>query len=243
MNLKDRLNHLFQESIGGMTGFDPQTETTPNLQRHKDVHRKRVDRQGDQREANMKRDEIEKKADKKGVEPPHPRLYLKNELRLSLKEAFAVHLVEYLNTHKHKYIQEALKLMEEYPQLKQFVVETSKAALPNQSFSVYSAREHLDEEVGSPGYRSGDHPRVWCLTRHQMMECSDHMTHPMILEAKISPDKALIYIPAFTKLMENLVYSGKIDEPEENVIRKAKNRNEIILPSSIDTGMIVEIKK
>jgi hypothetical protein len=243
MSLKAKIVEVFKESIGGLTGFDPKTETTPALQRHKDVHRKRVDRQGEQRENKIKRAETEKKALQKGIEPPHPRTYLQNELRLSLKETFAAYLVEYLNTDKPKYMVEALNLMEEYPALKKYVQEMSHAALPQQSFSVFHAREHHDQEIGAPAYRSGSNAHNWCLTRHQALANADHLDHPMLMEAKVSPEKTLIYIPAFTKLMEEIIFSGKIEEPQENVIRKAKNKNEIILPPSVDTGMIVEIKK
>jgi hypothetical protein len=63
------------------------------------------------------------------------------------------------------------------------------------------------------------------------------------MEAKITPDKVLIYLPAFSKDIEKLIFNGKIHEPESNVVRKAKNLNEVVLPQNIDTGLVLEIKR
>lgn len=241
MNLREKLNKLLNEAAGGLTGFDPGVADTPALQRHKDVLRKKKDRQGDQRMNRLKTES--KKSKKDDVPPPHPREFLANELRLTLKEAFGVYLAEYLSTGKSKYVMEAIKLMEEYPALNQYVKETSQKSLPKQSFCVYSTREHLDEDVGSVAYRSGSKPHNWYLTAHQAKENSTHLDDHMVMEAKITPDKVLIYVPAFNQLIEKLIFDGKMEEPTSNILRIAKTKGEVILPPSVDSGLIVEVKQ
>ena len=226
--------------MGGTTGFHPTVAETPEHTKLKDARRKRRERQGEQRVNRLK---LADKKDANGdpIPLPHPRETLQSELRLTLKEAFGVYLMEYVMTGKSSYIADAVALMEEYPALKTFVRETSQKALPKQAFSVFSAREHFDEEVGSVAYRSGEHARSWYLTPHHAKDNTKHFENHMVMEAKITPDKVLIYVPAFTNLMEKLVFDGKIEEPMENVVRKARSKNELILPPSVDSGLIVEV--
>lgn len=232
------------EAIGGLTGYARTIEKTPELHKHKDARRKRRERQGEQRLKEIKKShEKTEKAKNKGEAIPDPRLNFTGELRYTPKEAFLVHLVEYLNTGKSKHMMNALKLMEEYPVLAKYIKEKSQKELPHQPFSVYSVREHMDEEVGSPAYRSGDNPHNWYLTIPCAKDNCDHLHDHYVMEAKISPDKALIYLPAFSKDIEKLIFSGKIQEPETNVVRKAKSLHEIILPSHIDSGVVVEVNK
>jgi hypothetical protein len=43
--------------------------------------------------------------------------------------------------------------------------------------------------------------------------------------------------------MEELIFSGKIDEPTGNPLRKAKQLQEIITDDSVNSGMIIKIHK
>jgi hypothetical protein len=241
MNLKEKLKQLLNESAGGITGFNHGVQDKPSLQRSDDARRKKKERQGKQRMNRLKLDEKKSKA-KDEVVQPHPREFLANELRLTLSEAFGVYLAEYLSTGKSKYVMEAIKLMEEYPQLKKYVKETSQKHLPKQAFCVYSTRERFDEEIGSVAYRSGSRPHNWYMTAHQAKDNATHLDEHMVMEAKITPDKVLIYVPAFNTLLEKLIFDGKIEEPEVNILRIAKSKNELILPPSVDSGLIVEVK-
>jgi hypothetical protein len=232
------------EAIGGLTGFARTDDQTPGLHKNKDARRKRRERQGNQRLKDIKK--AREKADKataKGEPLPDPRLSMTGELRYTPKEAFLVHLAEYLNTGKSKHMMNALHLMEEYPALAKYVKESSQAALPQQAFSVYAVREHFSEEVGSPAYRSGENPHNWYLTVPCAKENCNHLDDHFIMEAKITPDKVLIYMPAFSKELEKLILSGKIQEPQNNVVRKSRSLNEIVLPQNIDSGLVIEIKR
>lgn len=240
MHLREKIKQILNESMGGITGFSPTVAQTPELHKHKDARRKRRERQGEQRLNKIK--EAKKKAEKDEVQFD-PRMNMQGELRFTLKEAFLVHLAEYLKTGKSRHVMNALRLMEEYPSLAKFVKETSQAALPKQAFSIYAAREHFSEEVGSLAYRSGDSAHNWYLTIPCVKDNCNHLEEHFVMEAKITPDKVLIYVPAFAKMLENLIFAGKIAEPEVNVVRKAKNLSEVVLPSNIDSGLVIEVKK
>jgi hypothetical protein len=167
---------------------------------------------------------------------------LEGEMRLNLKETFLKHLVEYVSTRKSKPMREALKLMDEYPKLKRYAMRKSHQALPTRGFAVYAVREStMTEEIGSPGYRSGDNAHNWCLNKQQAKRNTDVSDSYYILEAKILPKHVLLYLPAFASELEEFIYEGKIQEPEANIVRMAKQQNEAILPSNIDTGLIVEV--
>jgi len=240
MGMRDKINKILNEAIGGATGFSRTGEDTPLQHKNDDARRKRKERQGKQRLNKIK--SLKDKSKAKDDDIIDPRLNMHGELRYTPKEAFLVHLVQYLHEGKSKHVMNALRLMEEYPNLAKYVRETSSTSLPRQAFSVYALREHFNEEVGSPAYRSGDNPHNWFLTVPCAKENCNHLDRHIIMEAKITPDKVLFYLPAFSKDIENLIFSGKIEEPEINVVRKAKNLQELILPGNIDTGMVIEIK-
>lgn len=236
--IRNKFKEIFNESMGGITGFHPGVNATPKLQQLKDRKRKKIERQGGQRQNKLK----ESKKTKDDV-PPDPRLNLSGELRFNVLESFINNVIGYLDTNKSRYMMEAFSLLEEYPKLKEYVKEKSLEGLPKNSFSVFSARERFNEEKGQPGYRTGDNPHNWSLTKHQARQNAALVEKAIIIEAKISPDKVILYVPAFTKLMEKLILSGKIEEPKTNVIRKAKLQNEVILPQSINTGLIIETEE
>lgn len=221
---------------GGKIGFKVNETDKKSAYRRKDARRKRRERS---REKNGK----QKDQEEIYVETPEEkRARLNGQMKLSLKETFINDLMEYASTRRSKPMKDALSLMEEYPKLKRYVIEQSKKILPTRSFNAYSVREStMNEEVGSPGYRSGSNPHNWCLCKEQAKKNYGAANSYYVMECKILPKHVMIYLPAFTKEIENLIYSGKIDEPEQNVIRMIKQQNEVILPGDIDTGLIVEV--
>lgn len=223
------------QNMGGVTGFARDIVDKAHAYRRKDARRKRVERQGEQRLNGTKNKKVQED------EEIDPRSVLTNEMRFTLKECFLVQLVEYLETGKQSYVHEAIKLMEEYPKLKTWVMETSHKQLPGQPFSLYSLKEWFSEEVGHESERIGEHPHIWSLSERGL----DHKMHgfddAMVIECRVSPDKVLIYIPAFTQMMEELLLSGKIMETVGNPLRKAKQYNECITDNSVNKGLIVKI--
>ncbi len=163
--------------------------------------------------------------------------------RLSLKETFLKHIVEYLNENKTKHLNEALDLMEEYPQLKRWVQQESMSQLPIGHFPVYAIREQFDEEVGKVATRSGDYPKIWHIEKNAAKNLAESFEDHYIMETKVSPDNTLLYIPAFTKMLESFIMGGKIMEPQNNVLRRARVRQEIILPGDVNEGMVIHVGK
>lgn len=235
MTLQKKLKSLFTEGIGGIGGFVPHSETTPRIIQSEDRKRKKIERQGEQRLNKIKKS-------KEDEEQIDPRTLQQGHFRLTLLETFLHHVIKYLDEGNYSDILECCNLMEEYPKLKAFVIEKSKSSLPKNEFSIYHARQSLlDEEIGSNLGRTGDHPHKWCLSSSGARQNAEHLDEASIIECKISPDNTLIYIPAFTDVMEKLILSGKLlAEPKNNVLRKAKQMNEIILPPHINEGVIIK---
>lgn len=236
-NLNNRLKRLFNESMHGISGFQPGIKDVPGIERLRDKKRKRIERQGEQRKNRLKEKEsLAKKTDT----PIDPRTYLEGSMKYTLLEQFLAHLVEYLESGRSKPMLEVFSLMEEYPKLKEFVKNKSQEALPKNAFSVYAAREALHEDVGHPARRSGTNPHNWYLTKQHARDAAVNVSEAIIMEAKVSPDHALLYIPAFSGLLEKFILGGKIDEPQTNVVRKAKGCQEIVLPHHINSGLVIE---
>lgn len=234
--LKERLQEVFLEGFGGTTGFNPGVTETPGLTRLRDKIRKRKERQGD------KRNKSKTGKDEEIIEED-PREFMQGEYRLSLKETFLKHIVDYLNENKVKHLTEALDLMEDYPQLKRWVQQESINHLPKGHFPVYAIREQFDEEIGKVAKRSGDAPKIWHVEKHSANNLAENFEDHYIMETKVSPDKTLLYVPAFTKMMESLIMGGKVMEPQNNVLRRARARQEIILPGDVNEGMVIHVGK
>lgn len=230
------------QNLGGLTGFGRSISDQKMGYRHKDAERKAKERAREKRLKQIQGKQSSKK-DENSVEID-PRVYMNDsELRFTLKEAFINHLIEYLETNKKHYILEAISLLKEYPNLKEWAKQESHKLLPKNPFSLYSLSEWLDEEVGSEHKRPQNKGYIWHLTESGLDHRKPDYQDAMVMECQISPDKALIYIPAFTKYMEELIFSGKIDEPLGNPLRKAKQLQEVVTDDSVNSGMIIKIHK
>jgi len=242
MDITKKLAELFNEGLSGKNSksFGVTDENRELLFKEKDAKRKREER------AKAKRIEAMKKGNTNSVKNGgpiinHPRNFLvKSPLKLTLIETFIKELIEYLNTDKKRHIREAVSLMNEYPNLKKYVLEKSHNSFPKNPLHVYFITEHLDEEVD----QIVEHSDCLKIGHLSEAECKlhehKHDSH-FISEVQISPDKILIYIPAFTKEMEELIYSGKIEESEINVLRKARQHNQLVLPPSINESRVIRI--
>lgn len=254
MDIKNTIKEIFNESIGhkGIAsghgkGFSKNITSSNHRESFKrmDAKRKVEERAKAKRIKDMMH--ANKTAEKSGQPPQFDARYFLDDtpFKLTLLESFVHNLIEYLNTGEKIHITEAVKLMEEYPKLKQYVIKNSTEKFPSKNAtSVYLLGEHLEEEVGSVVKRPEGCIRICNLSLPEAelkAETSNHYDRCMILEAKITPDKILIYIPAFTQLMEKLIFSGKIQAPTENILRLAKQHNEVVLPPTINEGLVVKI--
>jgi hypothetical protein len=243
MDIKSKLDEIFNEAFGSLREVSPshgKRFAASGRTHTEDAHRKRKERELEKRKKQLK-GENEKSIKETGNPIHHPRSFLNDSpLKLTLKETFVNDLIEYVHTNKKSHLKDALSLMEEYPNLYKFVTETSRKCFNEKELSVYSTREHLNEEIGQKVTRP-DGLRIGHLSIPHVETRHSNRAGYMILEAKISPDKILIYIPAFTKLMEELIYSGKIEEKTTNILRETKRHNEIILLPSVNEGVIVKI--
>lgn len=211
-----------------------------------DARRKVIERERDKKNRLIKgvQKDISKKVEK-GIEVDpivETQKAMSGHFRFSLKESFINSLMEFVSTGKKSHLNECLTLMEEYPKLKQYVTDRSKKSLPDRGFCVYSTRESsLNEKVGDPAYRSGASHKLWFLNKESAVNHanSKHDAY-VVFEAKVLPTHILIYVPEFTKDIEQLIYSGKVDEPAENVVRKAKSCMAAVLSKDVESGIIVE---
>lgn len=245
--LSSDTNEVLNENqlMGGLTGFGQNQTDKPLLFKEKDAERKREERE-EQRKKEKRLKEIQKTEKETGVST-HPREKLSNSpLRFTLKQAFLANLIQYLETNKSAYLNEAITLVNEYPKLKEWVQTESVKHLPSKPFSIYQISEWLNEDVGTeysrPINKAATHV-TWHLSESSVKHKKHLFTDSMILECQISPDKVLIYIPAFAKMMEELIFSGKIEEPIGNPILKAKQYQECVTESSIKTGLVTKIHK
>lgn len=244
MDVKNTIKNLFQEQYKGGSNrkdLSHAENRDSDLYRSHDAERKREERAAEKRLKLMKK-ENDESIDLIGKPKHHPRDFLnKSPLKLTLKETFLKHIVDYIETNKKSHIKEAVQLMEEYPKLKEFV--TSESRKPFSSlFNVYHIKEHLHENEGET-IELSDSLRAWHISKSDIEHRHPEFDNHMILEAKISPDKILLYLPAFSKLVEELIFSGKIEECQTNVLRKIKQHNELILHPSVNQGVITEIHK
>lgn len=246
MDLKSKLNEIFNEardfgssretSLGSRKGFNKHTESL-----EAGARRKRKERMLEKRKREMLK-QNEKSIKETGNPIHHPREFLDEDpIKLTLLETFVHNLIKHTKDGKKEYLRDAIKLMEEYPKLYEYVTKTSRQNFKNE-MSVYSPRIYLDEEVGHVIKRP-EGLRLCYLSIPDLEKQYDEDEY-MILEAKISPDKILIHIPAFTKLMEKLILSGKIEENQDiNVLRKAKYENRVICCPSVNEGVVIKINK
>lgn len=248
-----RIKELFIETAiqggkasGGISGFEGGITKQSHAFHEHDRKRKVIERQGKNRSKRIEERAKEKQKLKEKIQAQfidHPRNALSGEMKYTIKEAFGAYIAEYLKTGRHDKLDEAVKLMEEYPKLAKYVHETSIKYLPEQ-FSVFSHRSKLEEDkIGSLRERSGDTPHLWTCSRHQAAENANYNDNS-ILEAKVSRNKVLIYIQAFNPLLEQMIFKGKIEESADiNILREAKRRNEIVLLPTVNQGVIVEFFK
>lgn len=237
--IKDILNENYKSPIGPMG----EKQNRGKLAKQKEDRERKMEERAQGK--NLKPLKEKKKTTKKEEEidpreiAREQRKQLKGEMRLTPKELVVSHLIEYVETRRSKPMLEIFELLDEYPKLKKYVKEMSKKKLPKNEFAVYSGRERLDEEVGSEGKRAGDNPHNWYMSQFTARESAD-VDDGYLIETKVTPDDVLLYIPAFTKLMEKCILEGLVEEPESNVLRKAKKQNELILPAKFNTGLIME---
>jgi hypothetical protein len=239
-SISDRVRAILSEGFGGTTGFNPGDKDTPGLVRLKDAKRKQRERQGEQRIGAIQRARQGKMDEEEIIDP---KSLLNGPMRLSLKETFLKHIIDYLEENKKSHLFEALDLMEDYPQLKTWVHSQSLNALPHNHFPIYAVREALDEEVGSIAQRSGEEPKIWFNNKNSAVAMANTYHEHYIMEAKVSPDKTLIYIPAFSKMLEQMITEGKVPPPTTNILRKARSRSEILLPGNVNEGLVIHVKK
>lgn len=241
MAFKDVIKELFTEvyahnykSISGSYG---NRENNPGGERLRDKFRKRKDR------AKMKSSTSTKsKTTVVDEEVLDPRMNLEGDLRFTPKEMFGYNIIKYLDEGKSKYIVDAVDLLENYPKLKAYVQQLNTKLLPQQPFTVYYARPRLNENVGDVGKRSKGSPHNWYLSKAFLKDNINLSEDAYIMEIKINPSDVMLYYPAYTKLMENVIFSGKIPtETLSNVIRKAKKSQEVVLTDKFNEGLIVEI--
>jgi hypothetical protein len=226
------------QKFGGVTGFGQNKTDLKSRFLDEDAERKREERAKEKAKSQRSKDE------KKEEIQVDPRKYLvSSPLRFTLKQAFVANLINYLDTDDKKHLKEALVLVKEYPKLKEWVKSESLKHLPKNPFSVYSLSEWINETVGSRYDRPSTPFKIWNLTEASLEHKKSNFSDSMVLECQISPDKILLYIPAFTKLMEELIFSGKINEPSCNPLLKAKQHQECITDSDVNSGLITKIHK
>lgn len=245
MDIKTKINEIFNEGLdfGGSSGasFASRKGFKKNgLSLEADKQRKRRERAKQDRLKRLKKENDDRV--KNGEQPAHhPREFLDNTpLKFTLLETFVNFLIEYVKEQNAKALNEAIALMEEYPKLGEYVKQTSRKCFNQNEMCVYSIKEHFFEEMEEEIERLEGH-RIYHLSIPQAESRHSDRTGYMILETKISPDKILIYIPAFTKDMEKLAFSGKIEEMTVNVLRETKRQNELILLPEVNKGKVIKI--
>ena len=154
--------------------------------------------------------------------------------------------MNYLDSGRSSHMLKLFEFLEQYPKTRNFIKSVSVAALPNKEFDVFSGRELTTQEVGDMGYRIKGNYHNWTLSRPQVKKIWSDCEELYIMKCACSPDKTVLYIPAFTKYIEKYIKEGTINtesfvnEPHI-IIMNAKQREEIILPDDYDSGIIVEI--
>jgi len=239
MQIREKIKQILEENYKSLVGtFGEKQNKGKMYLRREDAKRKRKERAKDK--SSNKIVENEDCVDPKEI-VKQQRRNLKGGLRLTPLETFAAKLIYYIETKKQKHIIEAIELMEDYPKLGKYVKEQSKKILPKYEFCVYAGRERLDEEIGQISQRSDGDYHNWTLSKESVKYVFNESESPYTMECKIVPDDVIIYIPAFTQLMENVILEGLIEEPSKNVIRDAKKQEEIILPGKYNEGYIIGV--
>jgi hypothetical protein len=155
-------------------------------------------------------------------------------------------LVKYIDTGSSKYMIDIFDLLSTYPKLKTFVKDHSIKYLPKKEFNVYSGREWIGQSIGDMGQRIKGNYHNWTLARPQVKKIWSNCEELYVMKTSCTPDKAILFIPAFTKYIEKSFQDGIIDLEEitskPHIIALAsKTRDEIILSDDYDSGIIVEI--
>lgn len=254
MTFKNIIKNIFNEevtnpaSFASRKGFDHKGTGDKTSDAYKKQHREHMQEVREKEREKEKLLKQMKKSDEKSQKETgnsifHPRDYLLNSpLKYTLKETFLLHLIKYLDDNNLNEIKEAINLMSEYPTLKKFVLETSHSAFDKEKeFHVYKLEEHFFNDSNTEYELPENDFYIWTSSEQSALLKLENYDDAMLLEIKISPDKILIYIPAFTKLIEELCFSGKIEAPKNNILRLAKKYNEIILPGTINKTHINKI--
>ena len=238
MSVRNKIQEIFNENYKSLNGaFGEKQNKGKMYLRREDAKRKRIERS---KNKPKKDDKIEQDLDPSEI-IKQQRRQLQGGLRLTPLETFTSKLIYYVETRKPKHILDAIELMEDYPKLGKYVKEQSKKCLPKYEFCAYAMRERLDEEIGQLGKRIDGDYHNWTLSRANANSVFNECDSPYLMECKINPSDVIIYIPAFTKLMEKLIIEGLIEEPSLNVIRESKKREEIILPGKYNEGYIIGV--
>jgi hypothetical protein len=247
MNVREKIKILLSENYKSPNGHFGESQNKGKLfLQERDAERKREERK--KLKDQTKKDTPKKDTPKDTQDPKdiqnEKRRKLKGELRLTPLETVISRLIAYLDTGKSKHMSEIFSILDDYPKLKKFVKDKSMKSLPKYEFKVFAARELLDEEIGSTGYRSETGYHNWTLSKNMVEKLFKENNDYYIMECKVNPADVVIFIPAFTTMMEQLILEGLVDEPMHNIIRDAKITDEIVLPAEkYNCGYIIEVKE
>jgi hypothetical protein len=239
--IRDKIRSILSENYKSLIGEMGEKQNRGTLtKRREDAIRKRKEREKTRKPKKQTEKTSNPLIDAEELQRQRRR-ELVGELKLTPKEALASRLIAYLESSHSKHMLEVFELLEDYPGVKKWARKMSQEALPKNPFNVYAARERIDENIGDSGCRREGNPHNWTLSRHRTKEIWEGCSERYIMECKVTPTDVILYLPAFTKLMERVIFEGLVDEPKVNVLRKAKRQEEIILPERYSSGIIVEV--
>lgn len=241
MSVRDKIKEILSENFKSPNGSFGQKKNKGKLYlRREDAKRKRKQRAKEDNKPKTKKELEEEKLLTPEEKRKQQRRQLQGELKLSPLECVGSRLAAYLETRNSKHMFEIFELMEDYPKLGKFIREKSQAALPKYPFNVYSTREWLGESIGDRISRSNGRHN-WYLSKHKAKKLSECDKYKLLECSQVSPEDVILYIPAFSKLLERCILEGLIDEPSTNVVREARTCEEIVLPEKYLEGVIIEI--
>jgi hypothetical protein len=241
MSVRDKIKEILSENYKSLNGtFGQKQNKGKSYLRREDAKRKKKQRAKADNKPKTKKELEEEQSLSPKEKAKLQRRQLEGEMKLTPLECIGSRLAAYLETRNSKHMFEIFGLMEDYPELAKFVRDKSVAALPKYPFNVYSTREWLGESIGDRGHRS-DGRHNWYLSKQKAKKLTECDKFKLIECGQVSPEDVILYIPAFSKLIERCILEGLIDEPSKNVVREAKTCEEIVLPEKYVEGVIIEI--
>lgn len=243
MSVRDKIKEILSENYKSFNGsFGQRQNKGKSYLRREDAKRKRKQRaKADSIKPKTKKEIEEEKSLSPAEKRKQQRRQLQGELKLSPLECVASRLAAYLETRNSKHMFEIFELMEDYPETAKVIRKKSQECLPKYPFNVYTTREWMGESIGDRGSRSEGHSHNWYLSKHKAKKLTECDKFKLIECGQVSPEDVILYIPAFSKLLERCILEGLIDEPSTNVVREAKTCEEIVLPEKYLEGVIIEI--